>query len=124
MSSASQPHANPLAEHPPFEPKALLHRQGGRIASLRRIEHVTEDGRATWFFIGTVDWFDGAGSGKEVDISPTSLVTEDDAGKAERDLAMEALSAYLLEHGQWGEQGHWKPKVPFGSAPVAIDPTP
>lgn len=123
MNAVSQPHgASPTTEPTPFEPKALLHRHGGRIASLLRIEHVTEGGRATWFFVGTVAWFEGTNTGQEVDISPTSLVTDDDAGKVEWDLAMDALSAYLIEHGQWGEQGHWKPNVPFGSAPVAIAP--
>lgn len=104
---------------PGFEPKALLHRHGGRVTSLLRIEHVTlKPNRPTWFFVGTVDWSDGSGDrATEVEISPTVLAVGSDEGNAEYDHVLKALETYLSRNGKWQDHGDWKPKASEGSAP-------
>lgn len=95
----------------------MRHRNGGRILSLSRIEHVTERGNTYWFFVGTVHWDDQkeGESTREFEISPVHLSYEDAQGETEANSAFNALSAYLLEHGDWQPKGGWIPREKNGS---------
>jgi hypothetical protein len=83
---------------------ATLHRHGGRIISIDRIEHVASKpiaGRSTdtWHYIGDVEWNDGTRS-KGIQIAPWALVFDGDK-REECDALSELLSRYLAKHGAW-----------------------
>jgi hypothetical protein len=101
-----------------------LHRHGGRVLELLRIEHgtvrlVTGRRSAWWEFIGRVQWDDGSGDGtREVAIAPTCLIVEDEpAGRLEVNRACAALDLYLREHGEWTHD-EWRPFERKGSADI------
>lgn len=103
-----------------------LHRHGGRIIEVTRIEHgpVSSERRAalTWWIMGRVKWDDGSGDGtREIEISPTAFVWEDLDGHREITRVMAALNLYLSERGVWSVRGNgWKGFERTGSA--EIDP--
>lgn len=90
----------------PVTLKHTLHKFGGRITEIKGIHHETakpKSGRSQdiWYFVGTVMWDDGSGVRDDAIISPNHICSEGDEGKAEVDPLFDALSEYLLEHGEW-----------------------
>lgn len=89
----------------------LLHRHGGRIASIDAIEHVTVAGRANWYFLGTLE-FDNGGHEHRAEISPRDMVAET-RDAAEFHAALRLLNEYLEAHGRWTCNG-WMPRASHG----------
>jgi hypothetical protein len=89
----------------PYKPKAVDHKHGGHITEITGLGHVTDkpkEGRSRdyWHFFGNVTWRDGTQS-KGIEIAPYALCQDSDEGHAEVIELMEAMNAYLREHGEW-----------------------
>ncbi|HEY4037781.1 MAG TPA: hypothetical protein VGM15_03085 [Burkholderiaceae bacterium] len=97
----------------------LLHKHGGKITDLRAIEHRTYRKATEWFFRGRVEWDDGSVSAA-AEISPIMLCTDgSEASTAEVNAILEKLHAYLLERGDWNDNGRWIPKAKAGALDLA-----
>lgn len=88
-----------------------FHKHGGRITKLERIAHECAKptgghSRDIWFFVGSVEWRDG-GKSEGLEIAPWAIChdPDDEEGRAEVDSVLEALNVYLLEHGEWFNDG-------------------
>jgi hypothetical protein len=91
----------------PFEPKAVLHKHGGRIVKINGIGHTIDkpsEGRSrdSWFFRGEIEWRDGTHS-RHAEIAPYALCYTDEQpeGHAEIIALSAAMSEYLEQHGEW-----------------------
>lgn len=92
----------------------LEHRHGGRITNIEAIAHDTYERRASWHFIGSVEWSDGSKSAIS-EISPVCLCRDPDdtAANEELDTLMSALNDYLARNGKWTSNA-WKPAAKKG----------
>lgn len=95
----------------------LEHKHGGKILSLDAIRHETYKGRASWEFIGRVEWHDGSVS-PEASIPPTVICCEDAPNNFELTVALAALNGYLVAHGDWTERNGWIPREKNGTQPL------
>jgi hypothetical protein len=89
----------------------LLHRHGGRIVSLHAIEHITVDDRASYHFLGTLE-FDNGGHERRAEIGPRDMIAEI-GGSLELHAALHVLSEYLEARGTWTSNG-WVPRTTHG----------
>lgn len=95
----------------PCAPKHVMHKHGGQIERIDSIGHLVGKpvgNRSTdyWFVTGRVKWSDGTFR-DNVQIDPTSMCYEDDAGRAEIHAVSGAIMDYLLVNGEFREDGSW-----------------
>ncbi|MCW5631918.1 MAG: hypothetical protein KIT17_01145 [Rubrivivax sp.] len=92
-----------------MSPKTLFHRHGGKIVKVHGIAHCQckpDQGRSRdyWYFECDVLW-DDSGTEDTHEVEPFKLGCDDPPGNAELKALMEAMNAYLLEHGAWYDTG-------------------
>jgi hypothetical protein len=94
----------------------LQHKHGGRIVSIDAIAHETYQRRASWHFVGKVQWTDGSES-EAAQIAPYALCYDHDNAEAaaECNSALGRLNDYLARNGKWVEGREWKPAAKKGS---------
>jgi hypothetical protein len=98
----------------PMSPTTLSHQHGGSIVTVHGIEHLKAKpvggrSRDFWFFRADVQWSDGSKS-ERTEVPPHSLCCEDPSTNTELRALLEAMNAYLNEHGEWkrdGKQQGW-----------------
>lgn len=91
----------------PFEPKTVDHAHGGKIVKVYGVSHRTNKpsggySRDYWFFDCDVLWHD-SGKVHRHEVEPFKLCAEEGGANSEIRELNQAMSDYLMEHGEWRE---------------------
>jgi hypothetical protein len=89
----------------PMTTQTLSHRYGGRVTKVHGVEHlkatpVRGRSRDFWFFRADIEWSDGSKS-DGTEVPPHALCCDEPSTNAELRALLDAMNAYLNEHGEW-----------------------
>src|SRR3990167_1158333 len=88
--------------------KHLLHKNGGRVTTVRSVGHRTWEKVQYWFYLCDVTWDDGSKS-SGIEVMPDRLCADQSnpEAMAEINKVSEKLNEHLHEHGTWLKKGKW-----------------